>query len=336
MNRIVIAVILALVAVGAGAVWAIGQFGGPPPVQSAAREPVIREPQPVTTEPGVVVSPQVSAVQASPAPQGAPEPVAVPEGEPAPASEPQPAPASPALDTFRSTLQSQEEPAAKEPAADPATTPAAPEPQARDAEPRVLPQQAGVSQTPAPTGLEAQFKSRRVTYNRPPEKLALNKPVDVSLVVNATDDENAGKEALEGFKGEIVERDVDLSDTVSAQLTGVGFDISTQTVERQRLSGRTVNRWQWRVTPTEVGEHTLILEIFGYASGSLDAEPLDAYRDVITVEVEQLDQVVSWARGVQPIFAVLAALAAVGSAIFAFMRFREEKKQTKAMTSKGE
>lgn len=334
MNRIVIAVVLALVAIGAGAVWAIGQFGGPPPVQSAARKPVIREPQPVTTEPGVVVSPQVSAVQASPAPQGAPEPAPVPEGEPAPA---QPA-NTPALDTFRSTLQGQEEPVAKEPApdADPATAPASPDVQARVAEPRVVPQQAGVSQAPAPAGLEAQFKSRRVTYNRPPEKLALSKPVDVSLVINATDDETAGKEALEGFKGEIVERDVDLSDTVSAQLTGVGFDIATQTVERQRLSGRTVNRWQWRVTPTEVGEHTLILEIFGYASGSLDAEPLDAYRDVITVEVEQLDQVVSWARGVQPIFAVLAALAAVGSAIFAFMRFREEKKQTKAMSSKGE
>ena len=194
----------------------------------------------------------------------------------------------------------------------------------------------GVTQNAAPVGLEAQFKSRRVTYNRPPQKLALNKPVDVSLVVNATADENAGKEALEGFKGEIVERDVELSDTVSAQLTGAGFDITSQTVERQRLSGRTVNRWQWRVTPTEEGEHTLMLEIFGYATGSLDAEPLDAYRDVIAVEVEQLDQIVSWAKGVQPLFAVLAALAGIGSACFAFLRFREEKKQTKAMGTKTE
>ena len=160
--------------------------------------------------------------------------------------------------------------------------------------------------------------------------------MDVSLVVNATNDEAAGREALEGFKGEIVERDVELSDTVSAQLTGVGFDITSQTVERQRLSGKTVTRWQWRVTPTEPGQHTLILEIFGYATGSLDAEPLDAYRDVITVEVEQIDQLVSWARGVQPLFAVLAALAGIGSAVFAFLRFREEKKQAKAATRKPE
>ncbi len=36
------------------------------------------------------------------------------------------------------------------------------------------------------------------------------------------------------------------------------------------------------------------------------------------------------------LFAVLAALAGVGSATFAFLRFREEKKQTKVMSSKPE
>jgi hypothetical protein len=204
------------------------------------------------------------------------------------------------------------------------------------AEQRVSPQQAGISQAAAPSGLQTQFKARRVTYNRPPERLAVSKSIDVSLVVNATDDEAEGREALEGFKGEIVERDVELSDTVSAQLTGVGFDITSQTVERQRLSGKSVNRWQWRVTPTEPGQHALILEIFGYATGSLDAEPLDGYRDVITVEVEQIDQLVTLARSVQPIFAVLAALAGIGSAVFAFLRFREEKKQTKAVSQKPE
>jgi hypothetical protein len=179
-------------------------------------------------------------------------------------------------------------------------------------------------------GLQSQFKSRTVTYNRPPAKLALDKAIDVSLVINATDDADAGKDALQGFPGEVVERDVDLSDTVSAQLTGIGFDISTQTVERQKLSGKTINRWQWRVTPTEVGTRTLILEIFGYESGSLDAEPLAAYRDEITVEVQQFDQLVTWAKSVQPVFAVLAALAGAVSALLAFLRFRNERKKGNA------
>lgn len=402
MNRIVIAVALGVLAVAAGGVWALGQFGGSAnPVVSVPREPIVREPE-VTVTPAAEPAPaQPTPTQAKPGkpavnmPKVEPK-VAPPKADPAPAT-PEPAttpaaetPAQPQvnttsknpLDALKSKVNKEIDKAKDQlkppvtnpsapstldssqpttPSTAPATTPeprtapttpateptappqTAPSTQARVApapqtpEPTVQTANApGVTQTAPPIGLEAQFKSRRVTYNRPPEKLALNKPVDVSLVVNATADENAGKEALEGFKGEIVEREVELSDTVSAQLTGVGFDITSQTVERQRLSGRTVNRWQWRVTPTEVGEHTLMLEIFGYASGSLDAEPLDAYRDVIIVEVEQLDQIVSWAKGVQPLFAVLAALAGIGSAIFAFMRFREEKKQTKAMTSKGE
>jgi|GEM_PF-1591236 len=408
MNRIVIAAALALVAIGAGSVWAIGQFGGSSnPVVSTPRKPIVREPEitvtpaadpapaqptpakPAPAKPGKPVvtppkpEPKVEPPKADPAP-ATPEPAVTPSTTPDTPAQPQAnttpknpldaiksrvnkeidkakdqikppvtAPATPnALDNPQATTPSTAPATTPEPQAAPSaqtTQPATPAQTAPANQARVAPAPSkpsepavqianapGVTQTAPPVGLEAQFKSRRVTYNRPPEKLALNKPVDVSLVVNATADESAGKEALEGFKGEIVEREVELSDTVSAQLTGVGFDITSQTVERQRLSGRTVNRWQWRVTPTEVGEHTLMLEIFGYASGSLDAEPLDAYRDVITVEVEQLDQIVSWAKGVQPLFAVLAALAGIGSAIFAFLRFREEKKQTNAMTPKGE
>jgi len=326
--RIVVAIVLALIAVGAAAVWGIGEFGSTSTIVSIPREPVVREPQVVAA---TTPAPQAPQARTTPAPASTP---AAPNEPAVEATAPQPA--RPPAVSFRSTLAEQGEPLPSAPAAAPTNGVTPPPSTTTPAEQRVSPQQADNSQAAAPSGLETQFKARRVTYNRPPAKLALSKPVDVSLVVNATNDEAAGREALEGFKGKIVERDIELSDTVSAQLTGVGFDITSQTVERQRLSGKTVNRWQWRVTPTETGQHTLILEIFGYASGSLDAEPLDAYRDVITVEVEQIDQLVSWARGVQPLFAVLAALAGIGSAVFAFLRFREEKKQTKAATRKPE
>ena len=338
--------------------------------------PLIREPELVVAEaptqpPASNPQANLRSAPAAPAPRSAtpvaPEPTPV-TPEPAPATPTTPEPEQPATPpttdpatakpSLRSTLdgqgelqlpklpslQSQPQPAQQQAQA---SIPEQPLPQAQArvatppvAEQRVLPQQApaaaAASTAAAPTALEAQFKSRQVVYNRPPKKLALDKPIDVSLVVNATGDDSKGTAALEGFQGTIVEREVELSDTVSAQLTGIGFDITSQTVERQKLSGRTVNRWQWRVTPTETGQRTLILEIFGYATGSLDAEPLDAYRDDIVVEVQQFDQVVSWARGVQPLFAVLAGMAAIGSAAFAFLRFREEKKQTKAMGSKTE
>lgn len=403
-NAIVIG--LAIIAVLAGGVWALGQFGGG--LTGGVGEPqapIVREPeivvaeapvQPAEANPPAALSttPAKPAAKSAPAPAqpakpatpATPEPstAATPETpatiEPStpPAETPATTPAKPSLSTvldgklklpplptlpgqpkLQTQLEAQQaapaQPQTQTQAADapapaqnespaPAqtqpqaqariATPAAPAaaPQARTAAPeQTVTVQQAPTVTPAPAGLEAQFKSRKVTYNRPPQKLALDKAVDVSLVINATENENAGQEALQGFPGTVVERDVELSDIVSAQLTGVGFDITTQTVERQKLSGKVLNRWAWRVTPTEVGEHTLILEIFGYASGSLDAEPLDAYRDVIVVEVQQFDQIVSWAKGVQPIFAVLAALAAVGSAVFAFLRFREEKKQTAKM-----
>ncbi|HOY79003.1 MAG TPA: hypothetical protein PLN33_14400 [Hyphomonadaceae bacterium] len=401
-NAIVIG--LAIIAVLAGGVWALGQFGGGltggvgEPQAPIVREPeiVVAEapPQPAEANPPAALSttPVKPAAKPAPTPAQPAKPAPAPataepatttpetptpaEPAPAPVETPATTPAKPSLSTVldgklklpplptlpgQPKLQTQLEaqPAApaqaqtqaaeapaevQSPAPAPPQTP--PQAQARiatPAEPAAAPQARSVPPEPtvtvqqaptvmaAPAGLEAQFKSRKVTYNRPPQKLALDKAVDVSLVINATENENAGQEALQGFPGTIVERDVDLSDIVSAQLTGVGFDITSQTVERQKLSGKVLNRWAWRVTPTEIGEHTLILEIFGYASGSLDAEPLDAYRDVIVVEVQQFDQIVSWAKGVQPLFAVLAALAGIGSAIFAFLRFREEKKQTRKM-----
>ncbi len=178
--------------------------------------------------------------------------------------------------------------------------------------------------------LRDQFEAREVTYNRPPSLLALGKHIDVSLVINATDEAGAGVDALDGFSGTIVEREVNLSDVVSAHLSGVGFDVISQSVERQKLSGSTLNRWQWRVTPTEVGTQTLILEIYGYADGGLAAEPLNAFRDQITVEVRELDRLITLAQKYEPVFAVGAGFAGGISALFAFLRFRGERKKRKA------
>lgn len=227
------------------------------------------------------------------------------------------------------------EPAPQAPAAEPrSVATASPAQSAPPAERRVQPTRVAEA-APAETApaeaaaspLASEFKSRQVAYNRPPSRLVLGRPIDVSLVINATADEEAAREALEGFKGEIVERDVDLSNIVSAQLTGVGFDIVTQSVERQKLSDRTLNRWQWRITPTEPGSHTLILEIFGYESGALEAEPLDAYRDEIVVEVRELDRLVNLAQRYQPVFAVVAGAAGAISALLALLRFRAERKK---------
>ena len=315
--RIVIAVALAVVAIAAASLWALAEFGGAS--SSAVQgEPIIREP---LAEPAAAPPP--------PAPQAAlpPPPAPLPEPQPEPRAQTEPNPeialrSKPLDETLAESLAPHSQPHDEQPAP-------LPEPLVQAARSNPALESAPLpAMTPSvAASVTSAYNSRRVTYNRPPERLVLDRAIDVSLVINATDDPDAGAEALQGFPGTVVDRDVELSETVSAQLTGVGFDISSQSVERQRLSGRTLNRWQWRVTPTETGTRTLILEIFGYEAGSLDAEPLDAYRDEITVEVEQLGQVISWARSVQPVFAVIAGLAAALSALFAFLRFREERKR---------
>ncbi len=324
--RIVVSVLLGLVAVAAAAVWALGQFGGGPGITVQAREPMVREPElaaldqpaaPATADPGT----------ARKLPTPADQPAA-------PAEEPD-EPTTPVVVSPFSTLNAPEPGEPVQPPATPGETPAEPA-----AELRVTPQNAPSAASSAAASdavsasLESQFKSRRLTYNRPPEKLALDRAIDVALLIDTSRQTDA-VDRLQGLPGEIVQRDVDLSDTVAAELLGAAFDIQLQTTStRQKLSAKLANEWRWRVTPKQKGTHTLTLNVYGYAVGSLDAEPLDSFRDEITVEVEAVDEIVSWARGVQPLFAVLAALAGVGSAAFAFLRFREEKKQTKVLTTK--
>ncbi|MEZ5938559.1 MAG: hypothetical protein R3C52_10090 [Hyphomonadaceae bacterium] len=311
--RTAIAILFAIVALASAGVWALLQYGLEPEI--AAEESVLADasdleaaaPPPAPPEAVVEAAPDVAAdVAAESAIEAAKAGAMVREAAPSPS----------ALETLaldedgESDLESR----GLEVRTQSVTTAA---------------EEASAAPAPQPTApsLEDRFKSREVAYNRPPKTLALGRSIDVSLTINATDQSGAGADSLQGFPGEIVERDVDLSDVVSAQLTGVGFDITTQSVQRQKLSDKVVNRWQWRVTPTEEGTRTLILEIFGYANGSPDAEPLDQYRDDITVEVKQLDRIITWARGAQPVFAVAAGAAGVLSALFAFLRFREEKKR---------
>lgn len=330
--------------------------------QPDAGQPLIEDEQPAPA-PEPASAPVAAPSEPAPAPKheltskDAPPPAPV-QAAPAPATAPataQPAPPSSASSLSADGVAAKAIPeelasaarnlpglaAAKSaPAPEAAAAPeAAPEPSAVQAAPvQAAPIQAerrveaarvaeAAPSEPAGSSLASEFRSRQVAYNRPPSKLVLGRPIDVSLVINATADEEAAREALEGFKGEIVERDVELSNIVSAQLTGVGFDIVTQSVERQKLSDRTLNRWQWRITPTEPGTHTLILEIFGYASGALEAEPLDAYRDEIVVEVRELDRLVNLAQRYQPVFAVVAGAAGAISALLAVLRFRADRKK---------
>lgn len=342
--RIALVILFAIIAIGAAGVWALGQFGPALTASEQAQvEPLVREPEvpPAAAEPqqqlrtrsteAAPPPPTDQTATSQPATTSTPEAIAPPPVAPAdPAAPPAEAGANDGKPQTRALSPERLDTGGAstgQAPADPTVAPAQ-APPAADPAPAT---RAASATTTAEPGIAQQYKSRRVTYNRPPKTLVLDRPVDISLVINATDDLNAGQEALQGFPGTVVERDIDLSDFVSAELAGTDFDIQLQTTSpRQKLSPKIPNQWRWRVRPTKTGEHTLTLTIYGYASGSLDAEPLDSYRDVINVEVKEFDKVINWARSVQPVFAGLAALAGALSAVFAFLRFREERKRNKA------
>jgi len=324
--RILVSVLLGLIAVAAAAVWALGQFGGSGGAAVPAPEPFVREAGIVAADGAVTPAPAdaPTARKLPDAPEVTGEPPATPDAPPANPS---------GISPF-STLNTDGTPRSQPEPVQPPTADVTPSSPPAEAELRVAPQNAPAAATATAASLESQYKSRRLTYNRPPAKLALDRAIDISLLIDTSRQTDA-VDRLKGLPGTIEERDVDLSDTVSAELLGAAFDIQLQTTStRQKLSPKLANEWRWRVTPKQKGTHTLTLNVYGYAVGSLDAEPLDSYRDEITIEVEPVDELVGWARGVQPLFAVLAALAGVGSAIFAFLRFKEEKKQTTVLTSK--
>lgn len=382
--RILIVIVLALVAVGAAGVWALGNLGGgegptavasvkeipAQPVAVAAASPPVSAPTPTVAEAKPAPKPAAKPAPAAAPPAPAPTPT-VAEAAPAPASAAQPsaeadkakkpedkiksmlterlkkelgaapksgAAAPPAaapgaaFDDARSAGAAPAQPPAAEAAAPPPPAPA-PEPQVKVAAAPAKPApaaapaaQPAAASAPAPADvtIDAQLKSRKVTYNRPPQTLVLDKGIDLSLIIDATG-ENQAAERMKDLPGTIVERDVKLSDNVAAELVGRDFDIQLQSAaSRQKLSPRIANEWRWRVTPKALGPHTLTLTVYAYPNGALDGEPIDSYRDDINVEVKQFDQIVGWAKGVQPLFAVIAAMAGLLSATVAVLRFRRD------------
>src|SRR5262245_55743184 len=137
MNRIVIAVVLAVLALGAGGVWALGQFGGGFTAASEARAPLVQEPEIVAAAepPNPAAANDDAGLKSQPAPaKEATKPASKPATKPAatkPAATPTPAPVNTPVQTPAETPAVTPQTAAS---TEPAATPAPAEP-AKPADP---------------------------------------------------------------------------------------------------------------------------------------------------------------------------------------------------------
>lgn len=177
---------------------------------------------------------------------------------------------------------------------------------------------AGPGGAPDPAAVASALKDVKIAYNKPPT-MRLNRPTDVTLFIDASGSADL-KALLKGYEGEAAGGTIPGSSTMSAALSGPGFDIERRTPERQGLSLSAPNQWEWRVTPTEAGERPLTLKIFAYVGEA--AQPLQTFQDVILVSVSPIDQAVDIAKTAHPVIGVVAGAVSLSIAAFGFVRRR--------------
>ncbi len=143
-----------------------------------------------------------------------------------------------------------------------------------------------------------------------PEAARFGEAFDVTLSIDGTG--NAEITAAGALPGEarIIEAEAAVSERVKASLLGSAFEIASLSPDTQLVSPATPNVWRWRVTPQEVGEHRLIVEIFAMENG--EALPVKTFTGSVMVSISRLRQAISIATEANPIAMVLGG---IGSAL---------------------
>ena len=93
-----------------------------------------------------------------------------------------------------------------------------------------------------------------------PRTMRLNEPVVIQLLLSGGRTIEELQEELEAI-GEEEGEQIRVSDTMEAQLTGVGFAIEAVTPATQLVATDGVTEWKWEVEPTKTGERRLHLAL---------------------------------------------------------------------------
>ena len=150
-----------------------------------------------------------------------------------------------------------------------------------------------------------------------PSSAKFGRAFDVTVAIDGTGGDSAA-DALPGT-GNIVEGVAQVSDSVMAALSGDRFDIVAVTPMTQTVSPLTENVWRWRVTPTEVGAHDLVIELFALEGDQ--ALPVRTFRDKVEVQVSRVGQVVAIVDSFSPIAVVVGGIGSFLAGLLGALRF---------------
>ena len=154
-----------------------------------------------------------------------------------------------------------------------------------------------------------------------PSSAKFGRPFDVTVAIDGTGGDSAA-DALPGT-GNVVEGVAQVSDSVMAALSGDRFDIVAVTPMTQTVSPLTENVWRWRVTPTEVGAHDLVIELFALEGDQ--ALPVRTFRDKVEVQVSRVGQVVAIVDSFSPIAVVVGGIGSFLAGLLGALRFFRRK-----------
>lgn len=177
------------------------------------------------------------------------------------------------------------------------------------------------TRTVQPAGMASNLveELRRVPIaHETPAEAQFGRSFEVSLAIDATGRDSAAG-ALPG-EGRVVEGTAQVSEVVTASLTGPAFEIESLSPARQAISPFEANMWRWSVRPLETGAHDLVIEIFAVAPDET-VLPVRTFRDTVTVKVSYVRQLVSFAQDTNPLFMVLGGIGSALGGLFGAARF---------------
>ncbi len=159
-----------------------------------------------------------------------------------------------------------------------------------------------------------------------PQTMVLNKPQDAELVLSLAMTALELREQLQDKLG-WTSAEIHVSNRIEARIYGTSnFKVLPISPEVQLVSSTDVARWKWEVTPSEVGDRTLSLEVFAHISidGVDSPYRVQTIRQRIKVNVTTTQRVATFA---QTNWQWLMTAFAIPLFLFFWKGWRERKKK---------
>lgn len=118
-----------------------------------------------------------------------------------------------------------------------------------------------------------------------PYSANIDDEINAEFVISPNSDEEQTVNELEDSSGQVVTDKIDVSRTVTTRLIAPSFKVYPEGDIKQALSLNDPTKWNWVLTPTEEGEHTIRLEVIAHVmiEGERVERKLQTYKQDLNI-----------------------------------------------------